>query len=540
MKLLNSQSTLRKDEASPSTADSCGPSASRRVAFWTFVAVELVVFSGLLWNFHGRWFIADEWDFLALRTAGNLHSLFAPYNEHWSTLPILYYRLLWNLFGIRTYYPYLVSILTLHIAIASMLRLVMVRAHVAPWLATVSAVAFSLYGAGYSDISYAFNIGFDGSVFFGLLFLIAVDHSDGVRRRDACGLLAGLASLMCSGIGIAMVMVVVMAVFLRHGWRRALLMTVPLAGAYLIWFAVIGHSTSASHSSTSAIFKFVLFGLAFTFTSLGHSPVVGAALAGLLLVGIIVAVRTTSVTNLRARYSAPAAMLVGAATLLTITGFERADPSLPSVDTYAASRYLYVAAALVIPALAVAATQLVSISKALWPVVLVVLVAGIPGNVLVMHRSNYLHTLDSYRQFILAIPRLPVATGLPRMTFPDPLYDRAMTLGWLLDGVRDGRIPPPSPPLSPGERAYYTLRLALQPTAPSSSGACHIVDLPATIQVQAGIRLTSVAPVSIAAIYGSNQRSTSILVPASTHISAWPMELSITPTKPRQAITVCR
>jgi hypothetical protein len=511
----------------------------RRAAFWTFVAAEAVIFAGLIWNFHGRWFIADEWDFLAQRTAGSFNSLFTPYKLHWSTLPILYFRLLWNLVGIRTYYPYLVSVLAFHIGIASLLRVVMIRARVLPWIATVAALLFSLYGAGYSDISYAFNIGFDGSVFFGLLFLIAVDHPGPTGRRDALGILAGLASLMCSGIGVAMIVTVVMAAWMRHGWRRALSVGAPPAIIYLIWFVSIGHGAHTSYASASSVIAFVVLGLAFSFSSLGHSPVAGVVLAGMLLIGWVVAVRSSVASDLRSRFSAPVALLAGAVVFLIITGIERADPSLPSSDTYAASRYLYVVVAMLIPALAVAATQLVTAWRGLWPLILVVLLLGVPGNVLVMHRNSGLHGLDAYRQFILTIPTLPIATHLPPSTYPDPLFDRSITVGWLLEGVRDGKIPPPSPPATAGERAYWTLLLAWHAAAPTPSGQCYPVALPAMVGVQVGTRLTTDAPVDIAAVFGSHQLSRSVRWSSSTHRSSWPMEVQVTPTTGHQSITVC-
>ena len=134
---------------------------------------------------------------------------------------------------------------------------------------------------------------------------------------------------------------------------------------------------------------------------------------------------------------------------MVITGFGRASNSLPSAETYTASRYLYVAAAMLMPAIAVAASQLVSAWTKLWPVVVLVLLVGIPGNIAILHRTNYLHTLDSYRQFFLSIPRLPIASHLPRSLHPDPYFDSSVTVGWLLAGVQSGGFRPPHPDLRP-------------------------------------------------------------------------------------------
>ena len=52
------------------------------------------------------WFWHDEWDFLVTRDGADLHDLLRPHNEHWSTVPILFYRLVWRVFGLKSYAPY--------------------------------------------------------------------------------------------------------------------------------------------------------------------------------------------------------------------------------------------------------------------------------------------------------------------------------------------------------------------------------------------------------------------------------------------------
>ncbi len=340
-----------------------------------------------------------------------------------------------------------------------------------------------------------------------------------------------------------MVVVVSIAVWFRHGLRRALLVTAPLAGAYLLWFITIGHGAYSRFSSPSDLGRFVSLGLAFTFSSLGHSPVVGLALAALLVLGTFITVRSATLNELRDRYSAPGAMLVGAVLFLVLTGFGRANGSLPSVETYTASRYLYVVVALLIPALGVAATQLVTIWKPLWPVVVVVLVLGVPGNIAVMHRTNYLHTLDGYRQFFLSLPRLPIATHLPRSIHPDPDFDGWVTMGWLLDGVRHGLIPSPAPAASPEQQAYWTLRLAWHPATVPASASCNSVGLPAVVRVTENTRLTLDAPANVAYLYQYDRSSASIQLSGSpkepSYASSWPMNVRVTPTEPGQSATVC-
>src|SRR3984885_4210852 len=55
------------------------------------------------------WFFGDDWEFIVNRGLHHpIHSIWQPHNEHWSTLPILWYRLLFTLFGLH-YFPYILS-----------------------------------------------------------------------------------------------------------------------------------------------------------------------------------------------------------------------------------------------------------------------------------------------------------------------------------------------------------------------------------------------------------------------------------------------
>ncbi len=90
-----------------------------------FGAVCLVALVTIPYLARRQWFFNDDWDFLAARTAGNLGDLFRPHNVHWSTLPILAYRGLWQLFGLRHYMPYLLGDVVLHVTLAILLFVMM-------------------------------------------------------------------------------------------------------------------------------------------------------------------------------------------------------------------------------------------------------------------------------------------------------------------------------------------------------------------------------------------------------------------------------
>src|SRR5207244_1008934 len=173
-------------------------------ALASFAVVEAAAIPLLLWFGNRWWFWADDWDFLAARTGGNFGDLFRAHYQHWTTLPILAYRLLWWLFGIRSYVPYQLMIVTGHLAVAALLRIIMRRAGVGPWIATIAAGAFVFFGSGAENILIAFQITFVGSFVFGLAQLLLADHDGPLNRRDWLALLAGSAGLLCSGVVVTM------------------------------------------------------------------------------------------------------------------------------------------------------------------------------------------------------------------------------------------------------------------------------------------------------------------------------------------------
>jgi hypothetical protein len=436
-------------------------SVAGKSAFVVFILGELGALVFYMVVSRPMWFFQDEWDFLANRTAFNVHDLFQPHNEHWVTLPALGYRALWWLFGLRTYRPYQIVMVLLHLGAALLLRTVMRRAGVRPWTATIAASILVFFGSGYQNIVLPVQITLVGSVVFGLVHLLLAGHEGPVDRRDYLGLLAGLAALMCSGVGVSMVLAVGAAVLISRGWRPAVLHTVPLGVIYVVWFAAIGHEGyTGKHGSPIDIARFVRMIVAATFGAVGHYRGLGLVLGALLVVGLVVAWRQLAAAELRARAAAPLGLMVGAFSLLCITGYGRAG--LSSLDEK--SRYLHLVAAMLLPALAVAADAIMRRWRVLAPVVIVLLVIGIPGNVNVI--VNYMHTPFvtnqlEYRRMMLSLPRVAGAQDVPRDLIPDQERAHFVTIGWLLDGVRSGRIPKP-PHISAADAAMDRVRLSLQ------------------------------------------------------------------------------
>src|SRR5262249_8897590 len=71
-----------------------------RLALWVFVAVEVYAAARFFAASRHVWFWLDDWDFVAGRSL-SIHSLFATKNGHLTALPIVEFRILYKLVGLR-------------------------------------------------------------------------------------------------------------------------------------------------------------------------------------------------------------------------------------------------------------------------------------------------------------------------------------------------------------------------------------------------------------------------------------------------------
>ena len=118
------------------------------------------------------WFFRDDWLFITDRELTDPGSLFEPHNGHWSTVPIVVFRVLYRIFGIDSYRPYQAAVVVMHLGVCVLVRIIARRVGVGPWLATVLAGLLVLFGAGREDIIWGFQVGFTGAMFFALLLLV--------------------------------------------------------------------------------------------------------------------------------------------------------------------------------------------------------------------------------------------------------------------------------------------------------------------------------------------------------------------------------
>ena len=434
---------------------------NRRVAFLTFAAyVAIALPLILLWLGSYHWFLRDDWFFIAGRNA-SLRDLFEPGNAHWSTLPLLVYRALWSVFGLHSYVPYQALSVTAHLTAAVLLRIVMRRAGVRPWIATCAAAMFVLFGPGEANITWAFQIGPVGSLCFGLVQLILADHDHGIDRRDWLGLGAGVLALMCSGIGTTMAFTVGVSTLLRRGWRVAAFHTVPLAAVYLTYVAV-EHPDLNTYGRPPAgvLWDWVRSAVWSGFESLGHFTIVGVVLVAVLVVGTVVATQDNSVAKLRRRATPTAALFLGGIVFALTTGYGRWGLGTEGAT---ASRYVYLAAAFTLPAIAYAAEAITRRWNVSFVPLVILLLLPIPWNASTFGTGAFdAAFFRSEKRILTTAPRVPFASDVPRDVHPinDPFLDD-VTIGFLLDAQRAGKLPANDSPIPPAQLNELKVRLGL-------------------------------------------------------------------------------
>lgn len=470
------------DEREGAVAHPSRRSTQDRAAAAVFAAIGLAGFIFYVVAARDIWFFRDDWEFLAARRF-DLHDLLAQHGGHWVALPLAVYRAMYFVVGLRSYLPYQLMTIVLHLAAAVLLRVVMRRAGVNPWLATIVAGGYVFFGSGSQDVLWAFQIAFTGPLVLGLAQALLADHDGPLSRRDWLGLVAGFAALLCSGVAVTMIGVVGLAVLIRRGWRAAAFHTVPLAAVYAAWWLHYARSASTTVTSVSQLYDWFRTGVTGAFDALGEVPFVGWALAAMLAVGLVLAWRRQTFTEFRRHGAIPAAMLVGSAAFLVISGINRA---WVGTRFAASSRYLDIVVALLLPSLAVAADALIRTWRASLPFVLILLLVGIPGNVRAT-RDNFYNAryFADYQHMMRSLPRTGLAERVPRDLEPELTNAPWVTIGWLMDGAHSGRIPA-TRASTPHERATNVLRLSLYQVNGGTATGCSRLSSPRIVDLSTG------------------------------------------------------
>ncbi len=495
------------------TAERIGPldtEGARRHAsgdrFWFGVLVAVVVATVpiLLWYGRHQWFFLDEWSFLVNRSLSHPHTLFEPHNGHWVTVPAVVYRVLFAIWGITTYRPYQLASIVVHGVVVLLVWAVMRRLGVRAWIATATSASLILFGSGVSNIIFGFQITLTGAVACGFAQLLLADHDGALDRRDAAALVFGLGGLMFSGVGVAMVVVVAVAMLLRRGWRVAMFHSLPLAVAYGAWYLAFPSDTGRDYTLSFDTVRFVATMIWSVFDDLGQYAAVGVVLAAVACVGIgwslVLARRARSLRPL----ALPAGLVAGVLAFASTTAIARVN--FGTVRSASSDRYVDVATALLLPIIALGVELIARRQLVMAAAPLVLLAVGVPGNVDALGQLSVL-TRGS-RVFVETAAYSPLLRQLPADTrlqrIADFAPDLAPTAGWLRKARADGRVRRPSH-VSAQAVATTDLLLAVQSERAPISYNCPAAESARRVRVSRGDRISFSGTLWVSAIRGGVQ-----------------------------------
>ena len=412
----------------------------KRVHWLSLVLAALI----LAWINRNQWFIADEWSFLtdrSIRPTGDALNIFAGHNEHWSTTVVLGYRVLFKLFGVRTYAPYLVVLFAFHLALCHFLWRLLLRVGTQAWTAVAAIAIFAVLGAGWENLLRAFQWQLFGPLLFGVGALLLIRTTGRTQRNDviAAGLL--VLAVATSGTGITATAVVALALLLRQRFHALVFVIGPAALAYSAWFLLVGR-TEPSPSFVQPFSTAVQSIPAYVWRGLTDAVDLSTGLAG---VGAIVII---GITIFAARQAQPRqepwplvlAPAAGAVFFLALTTLKRSGLG---VATAGSSRYIYLIVVLLLP-LATLAFDHITLKRKLRPIILALLTAALLVTQVSTLHSEAVKTagqgqLDKRR--FLATAKLDQRSTPFLVTIPEPVYDPNVSVEDLSALLKDGNLP---------------------------------------------------------------------------------------------------
>ena len=312
----------------------------------------VAICAAILWMARTYTFYYDEWTFIEQSPDWTFVSFFQPHNEHPTMLLRAFYAVMLHTVGLRSYIPYLVALLVLHVANVLMV-FSLVRRRAGDLIAVGAAALFLVLGAGWDDLLWAFQVGWLGSVAFGLGMLLVLDGKP-ARWRAPVGAALVTGSLMCSGVGLAFAVIAGVLLALSPGRRRELLWFVPVAFALAVWYVALGRF--GEHPNPQPTAGNLLLDPGYTLWGLSQSAAAVIGEAGLIGVPLLlVAAAAVAFSWWRWRDTYILAVAAGLVSFFAVAGLTRAQLGYMQA---ASSRYMDVGALLWILLLAEAARYL--------------------------------------------------------------------------------------------------------------------------------------------------------------------------------------
>jgi hypothetical protein len=192
----------------------------------------------IAWGSHIT-FLIDDWNLLLNRPGFDAHVLLDPHARHLILGPVVIYKAIQSTIGMESRVPYdVVAIVTFLASVV--LLFAYLRQRIGDWVALAAVLPVLVMGSAWEDLLSAFQIGYFGSMTFGIGAVLAIERAD--RRGDAIACAALVASLAFAEIALAFAAGVAVAIALQRGpMRRVWVPAVPLL-LYAVWYPTFGQS----------------------------------------------------------------------------------------------------------------------------------------------------------------------------------------------------------------------------------------------------------------------------------------------------------
>ncbi|GAB3384940.1 hypothetical protein GCM10027568_01400 [Humibacter soli] len=296
----------------------------------------------LLYESRHQGLFYDDWTFVV----ADHPSIWAPHVGHWSTVPMLLYLGIRNIFGLDNFLPFAIPVIIAQLGLATLIWRIMLKAGVAPWIATAASALICFLGAGGENILWAFQVGFMGAIALSLIVMLLL-----MRERFGVGetigvIVLSILALATSGTSLPMLVGAGVVAIVYRGFWKAVLLFVPGVLAYGIWYVVVAlHSPSNDFHATS-LFQYLTKGPPYILSMLagGTGNVVGIAALGEVVFGVVVAWSLFRLPTAPRRWTATYACLLAAVLFAALTAYSRLN-----LDSATASRYVFMVTVLFLP-----------------------------------------------------------------------------------------------------------------------------------------------------------------------------------------------
>ena len=265
-----------------------------------------------------------------------------------------------------------------------------------------------------------------------------------------------------------MVAIVGLAVVLRRGIRPALVQVAPLTVLFVSWWTLYGREDAPTRvrPTPREFVRFLVRGLRATVEQFTHYPVLTVALVITVLIGVVLTIQARDAAW-RNRLATPVAMAVGSLVFYAIVAYGRAAGFAPKFAEI--GRYLHLALALLLPAMAVATDAVIRRWHVLLVPVAAMFLIAVPAN-LAQVETLEKPMLEGTKRDVLLVARPEAIEGLP----PDlrPFRRNYISVGWLREQRAAGRIPDPAGPVTAVDDANTFHVIALSGPEPTKPTRC--------------------------------------------------------------------